>query len=125
MKNLILFENYTVDTIKLKDVPDHKFEDGWGFVENIINTGFLAYNSGGQKDLGAGDVLNLNMMDKLEEIYKVDPAIVMRLQANYINKARKVTKEDFKDLDQVIIVNHNLDSVTIIKKKKKQDGETR
>ena len=116
MKNLVLFENYSAE-LNLDDVPDHKFTDGWGFVEDIINMGFLAYNSGGQKDLGPGDVLNLKELDKLETIYKLDPAIVMRIQANYISKADKITKEELKDLDTVIIVDHNVDSVTIIKKK--------
>jgi hypothetical protein len=104
---------------KLKHVDNDKFENGYGFITDIagLTVGFLAYNSGGQKNLGKSDVINLPELAKLSN-YQVDDSIILHIQAHYMEKAEKITKMELggNDLDFLIITNHNVDDVETYKK---------
>jgi len=102
---------------QLDQIEDWKFQDGWGFIndyrrENEFGPNkkiaFLAYNSGGQKDLSKGQSLNVGLLDKLTP--KIGQRLVNQLKADYLPSAMKITKDMIKQagVDMVIVVDHNV-----------------
>ena len=102
---------------QLDQIEDWKFQDGWGFIndyrrENEFGPNkkiaFLAYNSGGEKDLSKGQSLNVGLLDKLTP--KIGQRLVNQLKADYLPSAMKITKDMIKQagVDMVIVVDHNV-----------------
>jgi hypothetical protein len=108
---------------QLEKIDDWKFQDGWGFIEDYRRENelgpnkkiaFLAYNSGGQKDLSPGQSLNVGLLDNLTP--KIGQRLVNQLKADYRQSAMKITKDMIKQahVDMVIVVDHNVSDNIII-----------
>lgn len=92
----------------INDISDDILKSGWGYTFNVggnINT-IIAYNSGGQKNLMASKSLNLNLVKNLTD--KIGSKAVMMIQANFVNKAKKLTKDDLSNSNLIIVTDHNV-----------------
>ena len=92
----------------VNDISDDILKSGWGYTFNVggnINT-IIAYNSGGQRNLMASNSLNLNSVKNLTD--KIGSKAVMMIQANFVNKAKKLTKADLSNSNLIIVTDHNV-----------------
>jgi len=92
----------------VNDISDDILKSGWGYTYNVggnINT-IIAYNSGGQRNLMASNSLNLNSVKNLTD--KIGSKAVIMIQANFVNKAKKLTKADLSNSNLIIVTDHNV-----------------
>ena len=92
----------------VNDISDDILKSGWGYTFNVggnTNT-IVAYNSGGQKGLAASNSLNLANVKDLAN--KIGPKAVKMIQANFVNKAKKLTKADLSNSNLIIVTDHNV-----------------
>jgi len=92
----------------VNDISDDILKSGWGYTYNVggnINT-IIAYNSGGQRNLMASNSLNLNSVKNLTD--KIGSKAVIMIQANFVNKAKKLTKADLSNSNLIIVTDRNV-----------------
>jgi len=92
----------------VNDISDDILKSGWGYTFNVggnINT-IIAYNNGGQRNLMASNSLNLNSVKNLTD--KIGSKAVIMIQANFVNKAKKLTKADLSNSNLIIVTDHNV-----------------
>ena len=92
----------------VNDISDDILKSGWGYTFNVggnINT-IIAYNNGGQRNLMASNSLNLNSVKNLTD--KIGSKAVIMIQANFVNKAKKLTKADLSNSNLIIVTDRNV-----------------
>jgi len=92
----------------INDINDSVFKNGWGYTFNVdgnINT-IVAYNASGRDNLKASDSLDLNSVKNLKDT--IGSEAVKMIEANFVNKAKKITKANLSNSDLVIVTDHNV-----------------